>query len=449
MLKKISHRLLGAVLAAAVLLSAFVPAPRISAADLPALPFTDVRRDQWFYGDVAYCYANRIMAGVSGTEFAPGSPVTRGMLVTMLYQLQGKPAVSSDSSFPDITGSEWYAKPVAWAKQTRIVAGYDDGTFKPNKEISRQELVSVMYRYARDIDGQDVSAGSASQLGFADNAQIQAWAADAIKWSVANKIVTGMPGNLFAPNDGATRAQAAVILHKYLDPSAAPYIPVPIIAIGISEADAEKAIGTPYRTINDQGGTRLCFYGSYDAFYMVYFKNGAVSYYYTNDIDAAIANDSTVSKYTDQNDGNVVYAVDKGSAGTVAVLTTEQVIFELTNAFRGFNGVYALGWNDKLALAARNHSLDMATRNYFAHNTPEGKDPWQRITEAGYEGYGSGENIIAGYGNGQSSVNGWVNSSGHRSNMLSNTHTELGVGYVLGTAGSKYSNYGTQCFGAR
>ncbi|MDR0813315.1 MAG: S-layer homology domain-containing protein [Oscillospiraceae bacterium] len=445
MLQKLSNKLLGLLLAVAVLLSAFVPALRAAADNIPDTPFTDSKKSQWFYGDVAYCYYYGIMQGVSATTFEPSAPVTRAMLVTMLHQLQGKPAVSTDSGFSDVSGDEWFAIPVSWAKKTGIVAGYEDGTFAPNKGITRQELVAVMYRYAQEIEGKDVSAGSASDLSFNDSAQIQTWAVPAVKWAVANNIVKGMDGNVFVPNGGATRAEAAVIFHKYLDPGAKAYVPTLEFGLDLSEAQTESILGAPYRTITDSNGTTLCFYGSYDDFYLVYFRDGVSVYYYSNDIAAVIADNPGFEQYTDSNDGDVIYAVYEGAPGTVSESATEQVIFELTNAFRGFHGKSALIWNDKLALAARNHSIDMATRGFFDHINPDGKTPWDRIAEAGYDAFGSGENIDAGYANGQAAVNGWVNSSGHRDNMLAG-HTELGVGWALGGI---YGRYGTQCFGIR
>jgi hypothetical protein len=188
-------------------------------ASAAGMPFTDVKYGDWYYYNVQYCYENGIMSGVSAKEFAPQSAITRGMLVTMLYRLAGKPAVAVTSGFPDVTG-DWYFAPVYWAKENSVVSGYPDGTFRPNAPITRAELVVVLYGYAKNIEGKDVSNSTA--LSFNDTADIGNWAKPAVAWAVAHKIVAGKPGNVFDPQGGATRAEGAAILHRYIDPTFTP-----------------------------------------------------------------------------------------------------------------------------------------------------------------------------------------------------------------------------------
>ncbi|MDR0813902.1 MAG: S-layer homology domain-containing protein [Oscillospiraceae bacterium] len=192
----------------------------LPAAAAGTLPFPDVARSDWFYAPVQFCYDNGVMSGVSATEFAPNAAITRAMLVTMLHRLSGSPAPAQTTGFSDVPAGEWYTKPVYWAKENGVVSGYPDGTFGPDRPITRAELVVVLYGYARKIEGKDVSGGT--ELTFADTADIGAWAQTAVAWAVANKIVSGKPGNLFDPQGGATRAEGATILQRYIDPGYKP-----------------------------------------------------------------------------------------------------------------------------------------------------------------------------------------------------------------------------------
>jgi uncharacterized protein YkwD len=201
-------------------------------------------------------------------------------------------------------------------------------------------------------------------------------------------------------------------------------------------------LGAPYRSISDSSGV-LSFYGRYDHFTLVCFVNDACTFIYTNTAASAAAD---VTAYQDENDGYVQYAVSVGQLGALDAGANEQIIFELTNMFRARHGVAALAWNDQLAAAARLHGADMAARAYFAHNTPEGLTPGDRITNAGYTWRTYGENIDAGYLNGVMAVDGWINSSGHRSNMLGSAFRELGAGWTASSG--RYRAYGVQCFGA-
>jgi uncharacterized protein YkwD len=121
---------------------------------------------------------------------------------------------------------------------------------------------------------------------------------------------------------------------------------------------------------------------------------------------------------------------------------SEQLIFELTNAFRAANSLSKLTWNDKLAGAARSHSQDMADRNFFDHINPDGKGPTDRAEALGYSWKAYAENISSGYQNAVSAVDGWINSPGHRGNLLTTTCNEIGVGWI-----ESGESYGTQDFG--
>ena len=177
-------------------------------------PFVDVAEGDWFYDAVVYAYQNELMDGVGGNRFAPNSETTRAQLVTILYRLEGQPAVSGDLPFTDVETGTWYTNAVLWAAQNGIVNGVTDTTFAPGDEITRQQLVTILYRYA-EAKGYDVSA-SADLSGYPDAGQVQDYAQPAMAWAVAEGIVEGMDGNL-NPAGNASRAQIATILMRFCE----------------------------------------------------------------------------------------------------------------------------------------------------------------------------------------------------------------------------------------
>lgn len=219
------------------------------------------------------------------------------------------------------------------------------------------------------------------------------------------------------------------------------------VSIGDSITKANEALGAPYRIIND--ASQWYFYGAYDDFVMVRFKAGvAHAIYSTNDTDGGAG----VTLYTDRSAGGRIYAASVGVIGGASVITTEQIIFELTNAFRAQYGLSALVWSDLLGAVARVHSKDdMADRNFFGHADPDGKTLGDRLTSVGYAWRVCGENIDAGYSDGVRAMDGWINSksTGHRDNILNTVVTELGIGWATGGVSNYYATYGTQNFGAR
>ena len=180
----------------------------------PTEPFVDVNEGDWFYDAVVYAYQNELMDGVGGNRFAPNSETTRAQLVTILYRLEGQPAVSGDLPFTDVETGTWYTNAVLWAAQNGIVNGVTDTTFAPGDEITRQQLVTILYRYA-EAKGYDVSA-SADLSGYPDADQVQDYAQPAMAWAVAEGIVEGMDGNL-NPAGNASRAQIATILMRFCE----------------------------------------------------------------------------------------------------------------------------------------------------------------------------------------------------------------------------------------
>jgi hypothetical protein len=149
------------------------------------------------------------MNGVSSNRFDPAGTTTRAMVAAILYRLAGSPAVSGSPAFTDTAAGSWYADAVAWAAESGVFKGYEDGSFRPNEAITRAQLVTVLQRYAASL-GRDVSA-SAELTAFADAAEVPAWASGAVSWAVASGILRG-DGNALHPNASATRAELAQLL---------------------------------------------------------------------------------------------------------------------------------------------------------------------------------------------------------------------------------------------
>ena len=178
------------------------------------LPFTDVTEGDWFYDAVRYAYETGLMDGVGDSLFAPNSQTTRAQLVTILHRLAGEPEPGGDSGFSDVAAGTWYTDAVAWAAENGIVNGTTDATFAPGEDITREQLVTVLYRYA-ESKGYDVSA-SADLSGYPDAGQVQDYAQPAMAWAVAEGIVEGVDGTL-NPAGNASRAQIATILMRFCE----------------------------------------------------------------------------------------------------------------------------------------------------------------------------------------------------------------------------------------
>ena len=182
------------------------------------LPFTDVKEGDWFHDAVRYVYDNGLMDGVGDGQFAPNATTNRAMVVTILYRLAGEPAVSGDAAFTDVAAGQWYTDAVLWAAQKGIVNGVSETEFSPAGDLTREQLATVLYRYAQD-QGYDVSA-QADLSGFPDAGDIQSYATQALSWAVAEGLLQGFEDDSLQPGGTATRAQIATILMRFL--SAAP-----------------------------------------------------------------------------------------------------------------------------------------------------------------------------------------------------------------------------------
>ena len=184
-------------------------------APVSGLPFGDVKSADWFYNDVKYVYEKGMMAGTAADVFAPNATTTRAMIVTILYRLEGSPAVTGTSSFVDVPAGQWYTDAVNWAAANQIVKGTSATTFAPNDSITREQMAAILYRYAQ-YKGYDVTK-KADLSGYSDNGQVSAYAKDALAWANAAKLINGVTNTTLAPQGNATRAQVSAILHRFCD----------------------------------------------------------------------------------------------------------------------------------------------------------------------------------------------------------------------------------------
>ena len=176
-------------------------------------PFVDVSKTDWFYNDVKYVWQHDIMNGVSGTKFAPETSMTRAMFVTVLYRLEGSPDVTGMATppFTDIGAKnfDWAYNAIVWAYNTGVTKGTSATTFAPGVAISRQEIVTMFYRYA----GSPAVSGSPI---FGDSSVISSWARNAVQWAKSFGVVNGYPNGNFGPVDATTRGQMAAMIHRYM-----------------------------------------------------------------------------------------------------------------------------------------------------------------------------------------------------------------------------------------
>ena len=183
-----------------------------STPDKPKLPFTDLGENQWYESAIEYAYTHDIMEGMSETTFSPNTSLTRAQAVQILYNLEGQPTVTRTTSFADST-THWAAKPIAWAEQTGVVDGYEDGTFRPENNVTRQEFAQMMYNYAAYKDYDLSAKGDLSQ--FTDGDSVQEWAVTAMSWANGNALINGHDDGTLEPGGTTTRAQAASILMRF------------------------------------------------------------------------------------------------------------------------------------------------------------------------------------------------------------------------------------------
>lgn len=178
-------------------------------------PFTDVNENDWFFDAVQYTNENGIFSGITSSSFEPNTPVTRAMMVAVLYRAEGSPTADTNSKFADVSPEAYYAQAVVWAEENNIVYGFSDTVFAPEQNITREQIAAIMERYA-DYKGQTTDeAGDLTQ--FTDNDSISWWAVENVRWAVGRGIISGKGNNILDPLGNATRAEIASIIMRFIE----------------------------------------------------------------------------------------------------------------------------------------------------------------------------------------------------------------------------------------
>ena len=177
------------------------------------LPFHDVTNRDWYYDDVLYAYINGLMDGISMTSFGADQNTTRGQVVTILWRLTGEPRAARNNQFTDVSSNAYYNTAISWAAENGIVKGYDSKTFRPNANVTREQLAAILYRYAEYMN---LSTRGASNLTkFDDYYSIGTWARDSLAWANYHGLINGVDSYHIDPKGNPPRAQLAAILHRF------------------------------------------------------------------------------------------------------------------------------------------------------------------------------------------------------------------------------------------
>lgn len=183
--------------------------------DCPSKAFVDVDLSMWYHEGIDFVLGNGLFIGTSATTFEPGTEMTRAMLVTVIWRLEGNPDASADAPFTDIPAEMWYTGAVLWASENGIMEGYGDGLFGPNDPVTREHIAVILYRYA-DHKGYDLTA-SDDLSGFNDASALSPWAQTAMEWAVAEGLINGIGDATLDPVGNATRAQVATVLMRFVE----------------------------------------------------------------------------------------------------------------------------------------------------------------------------------------------------------------------------------------
>lgn len=181
------------------------------------ISFEDVSTDDWFYDNIRYVVENKLMTGVAEGEFAPNNTLTRAMLVTVLYRNAGEPAVNKSIPFADVDMDAYYASAVIWAKQNGIVNGITENEFTPDANITREQIAAIIHRFAQ-YKGYDISVGENTNiLSYEDALSVSDYAMASMQYVVGSGLINGKTNSTLNPQDNATRAEIAAILHRFIE----------------------------------------------------------------------------------------------------------------------------------------------------------------------------------------------------------------------------------------
>jgi hypothetical protein len=183
------------------------PAPKA------AFPFDDVNDRHWFYDDVVWAWENGLLTGTDAANFSPFLNTTRAMLATLVYRLECEPAVTGTNTFTDVLDDYWYTDAITWAEANGVVKGYSETIFAPDKDITREELVTLLWRYA----GSPAAGGGVPDAPFTDADTVSDYAKAAFAWAVSIGIVEGDDAGRLNPHNPASRAEVAALFRRYAE----------------------------------------------------------------------------------------------------------------------------------------------------------------------------------------------------------------------------------------
>jgi len=339
--------------------------------------FTDVRPGTWYYNGVQWAAEHDLMRGTADTIFDPNGTMSRAMAATVLYRAMGEPTVQFQNVFTDVRAGQWYSDAVVWAENNGIVNGIGNNQFHPSGNMTREQFATILHRWAM-FKGVDTSIPGSSNLdNFQDRGQISNWALDAMLWAVHSRLMAGTGDNHLSPQGIVTRAQSATLLYRFLTGET---VDPPEDPPGMTLEQAVQ-VGMWYHELH------------------ALFPNG--------DIRTAF----------------------------------EQEILRLVNIERINHGLQPVQWHSLLHTASRNHSVDMATRGFYAHTCPDGVTASQRARNTGFTGV-VGENLARASAP-HASMQAWMSSPGHRANILNETSSYLGIGVHIRHIGEHYEIWWT------
>lgn len=177
------------------------------------LPFTDVKRGDWYYDSVAFVYGKEYFSGMAANAFSPGTSMTRAMLATVLHRVSGLENAGGGTAFADVLAGQWYTDGIAWASEKGIVNGMGEGVYSPDTAVTREQLVTMLYRY-QSYRGGNVSV-SGTLTAYPDGNMVSDWAKTAMEWAIGAKLVQGRNTGVLDPGGTATRAEVATILQRF------------------------------------------------------------------------------------------------------------------------------------------------------------------------------------------------------------------------------------------
>lgn len=183
------------------------------AAGSGALPFEDVKSNDWYYDAVVFVYGKKYFSGTSANIFEPNTSMTRAMLATVLHRASGLETPEGSQHFDDVPTGKWYSNGIAWASGRRIVNGMGNGLYAPDLAVTREQMVTMLYRYQLDRKGK--VSGKGSLEGYPDASAVSGWAKEAMEWAVGAKLVKGRNTGHLDPKGTATRAEVATILQRF------------------------------------------------------------------------------------------------------------------------------------------------------------------------------------------------------------------------------------------